>query len=98
MLLARKIEERARERGISAYKDGKGTEHRFAGLEQKVTFGGLYTEDDAEGVARDSFLNASNVEQLDWEEFKERGIASYTGVGTGMRSIGNACDIVPVSR
>jgi anaerobic selenocysteine-containing dehydrogenase len=60
-----------------------------------VTFGGLYNEDDEEGVARDAFLNASNVEQLDWEEFKERGIASYTGVGTGMRSIGNTCDIVP---
>lgn len=94
-LLARKVEERARERGIESYKDDKGKEHPFAGLEDKVTFGGLYNEDDEEGIARDAFLNASNVEQLDWEEFKERGIAHYTGVGTGMRSIGNTCEIVP---
>ncbi len=94
-LLARKIEERAAERGIDSYKNASGVEHRFAGLEDKVTFGGLYNEDDEEGIARDAFLNASNVEQLDWEEFKERGIAAYTGVGTGMRSIGNTCDIVP---
>ncbi|MBI2179613.1 MAG: hypothetical protein HYU31_02210, partial [Deltaproteobacteria bacterium] len=89
------VEERAKERGIDNYKNSKNVEFRFAGFEDKVTFGGLYNEDDEEGVARDAFLNASNVEQLDWEEFKERGIASYTGVGTGMRSIGNTCDIVP---
>ena len=94
-LLARKVEERASERGVTSYKDANGVEHRFAGLEEKVTFGGLYSEDDEEGIARDAFLNASNVEQIDWEEFKERGIARYTGVGTGMRSIGNTCDIVP---
>jgi DMSO reductase family type II enzyme molybdopterin subunit len=95
VLLARKVEERARQRGIAGYTDSKGVERRFAGLEAKVTFGGLYTEDDGEGLARDAYLNASNVEQMDWETFKERGIAAYTGVGTGMRSIGNACEIVP---
>ncbi|HXG52759.1 MAG TPA: molybdopterin-dependent oxidoreductase [candidate division Zixibacteria bacterium] len=94
-LLARKIEERAAERGVEGYKSASGAEFRFAGLEDRVTFGGLYNEDDEEGIARDAFLNASNVEQMDWEEFKERGIAAYTGVGTGMRSIGNTCDIVP---
>ncbi|OGP19841.1 MAG: hypothetical protein A2038_11580 [Deltaproteobacteria bacterium GWA2_57_13] len=94
-LLARKVEERARERGVESYVNASGVEHRFSGLEDKVTFGGLYSEDDEEGIARDAFLNASNVEEIDWEEFKERGIASYTGVGTGMRSIGNTCDIVP---
>jgi anaerobic selenocysteine-containing dehydrogenase len=55
----------------------------------------LYNEDDEEGIARDAFLNASNVEKLGWEEVKEQGFARYTGVGTGMRSIGNTCDIVP---
>jgi anaerobic selenocysteine-containing dehydrogenase len=94
-LLARKVEERAAERGVTSYAGANGVEHQFPGLEDRVTFGGLYSEDDEEGIARDAFLNASNVEQMDWEEFKERGIASYTNVGTGMRSIGNACDIVP---
>ena len=95
VLLARKMEERARERGMTGYVDGKGVERRIGGLEEKITFGGLYTESDEEGLARDAFLNASNVEPMDWEEFKERGIAHFTGVGTGMRSIGAACDIEP---
>jgi anaerobic selenocysteine-containing dehydrogenase len=95
VLLARKTEERARERGMTSYVDGKGMERRIGGLEEKITFGGLYAEDDEEGLARDAFLNASNVEPIDWEEFKKRGIAHFTSVGTGMRSIGAACDIEP---
>jgi DMSO reductase family type II enzyme molybdopterin subunit len=95
VLLARKIEERARQRGISSYTDEKGVERRFAGLEAKVTFGGLYSEDDEEGLARDSYLNAHNVERMDWKDLKEQGIARYDGIGTSVRSIGNACDIIP---
>ena len=94
-LLARKIEERASERGVDDYTGPNDAQYHFAGLEDKVTFGGLYNEDDEEGIARDAFLNASNVEKLGWEEVKEQGFARYTGVGTGMRSIGNTCDIVP---
>ncbi|MBI4492115.1 MAG: hypothetical protein HY690_04920, partial [Chloroflexi bacterium] len=59
------------------------------------TFGGLYTVGDEEGLARDAFVNATNLERMDWDEFKARGIARYTGVGTSMRSMGNACEIVP---
>jgi hypothetical protein len=44
-------------------------------------------------VARDAFLNTGNVEQIGWDEVRERGFAAYTGLGTAMRSIGNACDI-----
>ena len=93
VLLARKLTERARERGIAGYKDRQGRERRLDQLEDKVTFGGLYTEEDEEAIARDAFLNASNVERLDWEEAKTQGFAQYTGVGKVMRSIGNACDI-----
>ncbi|MBI4171824.1 MAG: molybdopterin-dependent oxidoreductase [Actinobacteria bacterium] len=95
VLLARTIEERARQRGLTSYKDATGADRKFAGLESKITFGGLYLEDDAEGLARDAYLNAINVEQIGWEELKEQGIANYTGVGAGYRSMGNACEIVP---
>ncbi|MBI4494945.1 MAG: molybdopterin-dependent oxidoreductase, partial [Chloroflexi bacterium] len=92
--LARKIEQRARQRGIVSWVDRNGTERRFAGMEDKISMGGLYSEDDEEGVARDSFLNAANLERMDWEEFKERGIAAYTGFGTGLRGLGHASDLV----
>jgi len=93
VLMARKFAERARVRGAEVYKDKDGKERRFDRLEESVTCGGLYAEDDEEGVARDAFLNTGNVEQIGWDEVRERGFAAYTGLGTAMRSIGNACDI-----
>ena len=91
--LARKVSERARERGILTYLDKDGRERKLDGLEEKVTSGGLYSEDDEEGVARDAFMNSTNREEIGWEEFKERGIAAYSGLGTAIRSLGNACDM-----
>ncbi len=93
VLMARKFAERAKARGAEVYKDKDGKERRFDRLEESVTCGGLYAEDDEEGVARDAFLNTGNVEQIGWDEVRERGFAAYTGLGTAMRSIGNACDI-----
>jgi len=91
--LARKLAQRARERGIATFRDRDGNERRFDRLEDAVTQGDLYAEDDDEGLARDAFVNCTNVEPLGWEEFKERGIAAYTSLGTTVRSIGNACEI-----
>lgn len=95
VLLARKISQRASERGVLGYRDARGKERRLDQLEDKLTFGGLYTEEDEEDMARDMFLNASNVERIDWEELKARGFACYTGIGKVFRSVGNACDVVP---
>ena len=91
--LARKVSERARERGILTYLDKDGRERKLDRLEEKVTSGGLYGEDDEEGVARDAFMNSTNREEIGWDEFKERGIAAYAGLGTAIRSLGNACDM-----
>ncbi len=91
--LARILSERATRRGVLSYVDGSGRERKLDKLEETVTCGGLYAEDDEEGVARDAFLNTGNVEQIGWEEFREKGIAAYTGLGTAIRSIGNACDL-----
>jgi len=60
VLLARKIEERARERGTVTYRDAAGKERRLDQLEDRITFGGLYNEEDEEGLARDAYLNALN--------------------------------------
>ena len=94
-LLARELQERAKERGILAYRDAAGRERRLDNLYEKVTFGGLYEPDDDEGITRDTFLNTTNVEPMSWEEFKEKGIAPLTHVGMQVWSIGNACDLTP---
>jgi len=94
-LLAKKIEERAAQRGVVTFKDRSGKERRLDNIYDKVTVNGLYTEGDLEAVSRDIFLNSSNVEKLDWEEFKEKGYAHWTGEGKSSRSVGHSTDIVP---
>lgn len=96
VLLIRKIEERAKQRGLATFVDAKKNERRFDQLENKMTADGLYAEDGTEDLARDIFYNATNVEVTDWEEFKQRGITPFTGIGNvggPMGSLGNACDL-----
>ncbi len=96
VMLARKVEEQAKRRGIPSFRDALGTERRFDQLVDKITARGLYPEDGTEDLARDIYYNAANVEVMDWEEFKQRGIAPFTGIGNvggPMGSLGNACDL-----
>jgi len=94
ILLARKIEQRARERGILTYTDSQGHERRLDQLEGKITFGGLYTEEDEGVIAKDVFMNATNVEKMEWEEFQQKGIAHHAGT-PDTQALGLASEIVP---
>jgi len=92
-LLAKKLQERARQRGITSFTDRLGQERRLDNIYDQVTVHGLYTEDDEEAATRDFYLNITNVEQMEWEEFKEKGYAPLTG--TGRVYPDNATDIHP---
>jgi DMSO reductase family type II enzyme molybdopterin subunit len=94
-LLAQKIEERAKARGLLSFLHPDGSTRRLDNLHEKVTGNGLYDDGDEEGITRDYYLNTSNVEQLDWEEAKEKGLVAVTSLGLTARSIGNACDVNP---
>ncbi|MBI2918547.1 MAG: molybdopterin-dependent oxidoreductase [Chloroflexi bacterium] len=92
-LLAAKLQERALARGILSFKDRNGRERRLDNLYDQMTTHGLYTDDDEEAVTRDYFLNAANLEKMEWEDFKEKGFAAFTAVGRFMPD--SACDITP---
>jgi DMSO reductase family type II enzyme molybdopterin subunit len=94
-LMARKIEERARARGVLSFLHSDGSTRRLDNLYDRVTSNGMYTEDEEEAVARDYYLNTANVEQMPWEEAKEKGLVALTSLGLTARSIGNACDVTP---
>lgn len=93
-LLGKKIEERAKARGVLSFIDSKGQQRRLDNLYSKVTSGGMYSEEDEEAVCRDYYMNATNVEKLDWEEYKEKGFAAYNSVGKSTY-LGFACDVNP---
>ena len=94
-LLAQRLQEKARASGVAGYKDRQGRERRFDRMLEQLTSGGLYDPKDDEAIARDAFVNAVNVEKMEWEAFKARGIAEFTGAGRHIRSITNACNIRP---
>jgi len=75
------------------FTDRKGQERRLDNLYDQITVQGLYAADDEEAVTRDFYLNTTNVERLEWQEYKERGYAAFTGVGRFIPD--NACDIIP---
>lgn len=93
-LLAKRIEERAKERGILTFTDVSNQQRRLDTLYSKVTAGGMYSEEDEEAACRDYYMNATNVEKMDWEEYKEKGFAAYTGVGKSAY-LGFATDVNP---
>ncbi len=96
LLLAKKIEERAKVKGIATFQDVDGNARRLDQLVSKVTVGGLYAEDGEEDLARDIFSNAANIVPMDWEDFKKEGITPFTGIGKVVgqfASFGNACDL-----
>ena len=48
-----------------SFKGKDGRERRFDRLVDALTCGGIYEEEDEEGVARDAFVNCANVEPID---------------------------------
>lgn len=94
-LLAKKIQERSKQRGILTFAAQDGTQRQLDNVYDRVTNNGQYTEEDDEAVARDFYSNAVNVQQIDWEEFKRKGLVPLTSVGLVQRGVGNACDVTP---
>lgn len=93
--LAKAIEGRAKERGISTFVDRQGKERKVDQLYQEMTMGGHYREESHEELARDLVSLSTNLEGVKWEELKAKGFSRLTGVGVSPVSIGSACDIPP---
>jgi DMSO reductase family type II enzyme molybdopterin subunit len=94
-LLAKKIQERAKERGIHKVKDRHGQERSIDRIYDDFSMGGKYGPTDDNKVAADLIQMSSNLKGVEWGELKRKGYARYTSVGRSSASIGNACDIKP---
>ncbi|MFI5395751.1 MAG: molybdopterin-dependent oxidoreductase [Candidatus Binatia bacterium] len=92
--LAKAIQERARSRGVSTFKDRQGNERTLQNVYDEFTLNGTYTELDDDKVAGDLVRMASNVE-VEWPELKKKGYARFTAMGHDGVSFGNACEIKP---
>jgi len=94
-LLAKKIQERAKARGVSTFKDRQGNEKRLDEVYDRFSMDGAFTEADEDGVCKEILRLSTNLEGVEWEDLKTKGYARFTGVGNAASSVGNACDITP---
>jgi anaerobic selenocysteine-containing dehydrogenase len=76
-LLAKNIQERARQRGILTFTGRDGKRKRLDGVYDRMTFGRRLTESDHERVTETIVGQSTNLEKMSWPEFKRRGFAIH---------------------
>jgi len=98
-LLAKKVEERARARGLDEYTDRRGRTYRLRGLHDRFAYDGQLGPDDGERIAEDLVLDTVRTgalpEKTDLGTFRERGIVRFTHVGIDAVGQNMATDIEP---
>jgi len=94
-LFLKKVQERARARGVTTFTDRHGEERRLDECYDDFTFQGRFTEDNTEDMLQEILEQSTNLGDTTWKDLKERGFERYTGVSWGPVYIGNATDIEP---
>jgi len=94
-LLLKKIQERARARGITTYVDRHGGERRLDECYDDFTFQGRFTEDNPKALLQEMLEITTNLNGIDWRGLAEKGFERFSSVGMGVVHIGNSGDIEP---
>lgn len=94
-LLARHVQELARERNVRPYVDRMGRERKLDRLYEDMTEGGDVPPTSGEKLSENIVNGSTNLGGTEWEELKEKGYARFTGLGRNPGNWGNACDIKP---
>ncbi len=94
-LFLKTVQKRAQERGLTTYVDSRGEARRLDQVYDQFTFGGRYTDDDAEELLRELIRMTTNLGGIGWDDLKARGSERYSGLGFDFINIGNATDIEP---
>jgi DMSO reductase family type II enzyme molybdopterin subunit len=94
-LFMKKLQERARARGVTTYLDRHGEERRLDEVYDDFTFQGRFTEDNPEDLLDEILSMTTNLGGANWEQLKQKGYLRFTGTGMNPTYIGNAADIEP---
>jgi DMSO reductase family type II enzyme molybdopterin subunit len=98
-LLAKKIQERAKARGIDEYEDDGGRKFRLRDLYDVFTMHGAFKEHDNEKLAEDMVKDTVRVgalpEKTNMKKVREKGIIRFTGLGADAVGLNLATDIKP---
>ena len=92
-LYLKKLQERARARGITTFADRHGKERRLDEVYDDFTFQGRFREDNPEDLLEEILTLTTNLDGANWQRLKEKGHLRFTGLGMNPTYIGNAADI-----
>ncbi|MBI2913438.1 MAG: molybdopterin-dependent oxidoreductase, partial [Chloroflexi bacterium] len=98
-LLAEKIEERARARGLLEYRDSRGGSHRLDSLVSSYTLGGAIDSPErlAEEWVRDTAAVGNLPEGTTLDTLREKGAVRFTNWGVVPFAVAQASDLLPDS-
>ena len=98
-LLAQKLEERAKARGMDEYADRRGRPYRLHGLLKRFSYDGHLGPKDDEKIAEDLVFDTVRAgalpEKTDLGTFRKKGIVRFTHVGIDAVGMNMATDIEP---
>jgi DMSO reductase family type II enzyme molybdopterin subunit len=98
-LLAKKLQERARQRELGEYSDDGDRRYRLDDVYDVYTMHGAFKEGDAEKLAEEMVKDTVRVgalpEKTDLEEVRKKGIIRFTGLGADAVGLNVATDIEP---
>lgn len=95
VLLATKIQQKAKERGVLTFGGRDGKERRLDNIHDRMTFQRKFTEKEQEKVAKTIIELSTNLGKVSWEELQKKGFARFTGLGGHPANFGNATDVNP---
>jgi DMSO reductase family type II enzyme molybdopterin subunit len=96
-LLAKKVEERAKKRGLLEYKDCRGNVHHLDGLYAAMTGEGAWESEErlAQEIVEDSALTGGLPEGTGLHTLREKGYERWAGPGISARGLAQASDFRP---
>ena len=98
-MLAKKLQERAKERGIDEYEDDGGRQYKLRDVYDIFTMHGAVKEHDNEKLAEDMVKDTVRVgalpEKTNMKKMREKGIIRFTGLGADAVGLNLATDIKP---
>ncbi len=95
VMLAQKIEERAKARNFLEYTDSHGVQHRLDNLVARLTLNGYYdsSEKVLDEMVRDSVVMGNLPEGTTLQTLREKGYVRFVNWGMSPMAIGQASDI-----
>jgi nitrate reductase alpha subunit len=95
VLLTKKLQQRARQRGVLSFRDRAGKRRRLDDVYDRMTFQGKLAENGQEKVAQTAIELSTNLGGASWQELREKGFMRFTGLGRHPANLGSATDIRP---